>query len=137
MECRTRKVAITGPGKVADMLEAVLAGESEIDRDKEHFWTIGMNTRNVIQYVELVSLVTLNASLVHPRETFRLANSKGVSSLLIAHNHPSGNTDPSEDDKGLTRRLVDAGRIIGIEVRDHVIIANNGKYASLKPLGLI
>jgi DNA repair protein RadC len=125
MEVKTRKIAISGAGEIARALKAVLEHECEVDQYKEHVWTIGFNARNVIQYVELVSLGTLNASLVHPRETFRYAVMKGISSLAVVHNHPSGNLEPSDDDLALTARLSQAGRILGIEVLDHVIIAND------------
>lgn len=85
-------------------------------------WAIGLNTKNVVQYVELVGLGTLNASLMHPRETYRLAIMRGVSSVILCHNHPSGNAEPSEDDIIVTKRLRDAGDIVGINLLDHVIV---------------
>ncbi len=128
-------VGIRNDGTVADLLQSILKTESPLDQDKEHFWTIGLNTRNLVKYVDLTSLGTLNASLVHPREVFRLAIMKGVASIVIGHNHPSGDTDPSEEDIKLTRRLVEAGRLLGIEVLDHVIIADNN-HLSFKATGL-
>lgn len=137
MEIKARKVTIKSPDAVADILHAVLRAEGEIDRDKEHFWVVGLNTRNVIQYVELVSLGTLNASLFHPREVFRFAVLKGVASLIVGHNHPSGDITPSDDDIALTRRLVEAGRVLGIEVLDHVIIGGANSWTSFKGQGLM
>ena len=75
-------VGIRNDGNVADLLQSILKTESPIDRDKEHFWTIGLNTRNVVKYVDLTSLGTLNATLVHPREVFRLAIMEGVAGIV-------------------------------------------------------
>lgn len=116
---------IRWPLDVAPILHAILDQEDEIDRNKEHFWCIGLNGRNVIQYIELASLGIVNRSLVHPREVYRFAIMKGVQSLIIAHNHPSGDTMPSQDDIAVTRQLYDAGKIIGIKLLDHIIISDD------------
>ena len=138
MLVKARKQTITNPGKVQEVLSTVLASEHEVDRMKEHFWIVGLNTRNVIQYVDLVSLGTLNASLVHPREVFRFSIYKGgVSSIILAHNHPSGDAEPSEEDMKVTRRLVEAGKIIGIEVLDHIILGDGDNFYSFKERGII
>jgi DNA repair protein RadC len=79
---------------------------------------------------------TLNASLVHPREVFKDAITHSAASVVLAHNHPSGDPEPSEDDLKITRKLVDSGKILGIEVIDHIIIAKNG-FKSLANEGLI
>ena len=127
-----KRAEIQDPGTVHKLLSALLKKESEIDRCKEHFWVVGLSTRNSTIYVDLVSLGTLNASLVHPRETFRLAIAKAVNAVILGHNHPSGDVTPSDDDKTLCRRLVDAGKLLGIEVLDHVIIAGESIAASRK-----
>lgn len=129
------KNAINDPASVAGILQSILKTESTIDRDKEHFWTVGLNTRNVVKYIDLTSLGTLNASLVHPREVFRLAVMQGIASVILGHNHPSGSTEPSEEDLRITRRLVEAGKILGIEVLDHIIVADNN-HLSFKAQGL-
>ena len=126
-----RKRKITDVATAADVLHAILAAEPEIDRDKEHFWVMGLNTKHVIQYVDLVSLGTLDACLVHPREVFRLAITKGVTAVICGHNHPSGNTEPSQHDINITERLRAAGELLGIHVLDHVIVANDGGYYSM------
>lgn len=132
------KRCIKNPADVATILHTVLDSESELDRDKEHFWLIGLNSRNVIQFIELVSLGTLNASLVHPREVYRVAIVKNSASLILAHNHPSGEFEPSDDDVELTKRLSEAGRILGIEVLDHVVIGNKEEgFTSFKQRGLL
>jgi DNA repair protein RadC len=138
MQIRVRqRRQITRPDMVADLIRKVLRKETLVDRSKEHFWVIGLTTRNSIKYVDLVSLGTLNASLVHPRETFRYAVMRAVSSIVLVHNHPSGSPDPSDDDLTLTKRLVDGGRIIGIEVLDHIIVTEKNSYLSFKERGLI
>ena len=104
------------------------------DLDREHFYGIYLNTRNSVLAVELVSVGSLNASIVHPREVFSRAVQLSAAALILAHNHPSGETDPSQDDLAITKRLSEAGRILGIEVLDHVIVAN-GSWTSLKEEG--
>jgi len=131
-----KKKSINKPEDLARILQDILKTEDRYDQDKEHFWAIGLNSRNIIQYLELVSLGTLNASLVHPREVFRLSVHKAVASILIAHNHPSGNTEPSREDLEITKRLTEAGKILGIDVLDHIIIAGKD-YLSFKEKSLI
>lgn len=113
------------PDLVADIFRAILKSESEIDQDKEHFWVMGCDTKLNVKFIELVTLGTLDASLVHPREVFRLAIMKGVSAIVVAHNHPSGEVTPSNEDKLVTNRLRDAGRILGIQLLDHVIVGDS------------
>ena len=130
------KITVNNPKNVAEVLQKILKTENLIDQDKEHFWVIGLNTRNVVKYLELVSLGTLDANLVHPREVFRFAVMKAVASVIVAHYHPSGGTEPSADDLAITRRLEEAGKILGIEILDHLIITKN-TYYSFKDKGLI
>jgi DNA repair protein RadC len=106
------------------------------DMAKEHFKLIILNTRNRIIGVSDISTGTLNASLVHPREVFKEAITRSASSVVVAHNHPSGDTQPSEEDIRITRRLVEAGKIMGIEVLDHIIVTRNS-FLSLKAKGFI
>jgi DNA repair protein RadC len=129
------RAIITGPADVGNHLRKLLQKEDSLSREREHFWIIILNTRNRIRFVELVSLGTMNASLVHPREVYRRAIKSGASALIIGHNHPSGNCEPSEDDISLTRRLMEAGKIIGIEILDHIIIGNT--TLSFKEKGLL
>jgi DNA repair protein RadC len=103
---------------------------------KERFWIVGMNTKNFIMYVELVSMGTLNASLVHPREVFGFAIKRGgISGILAIHSHPSGDPEPSEDDITVTKRLYDAGKILGIELLDHIIVTDGPAFVSFKARG--
>ena len=105
-------------------------------KKKEHFCVFFLNTQNQIVGREIVSIGTLNASLIHPRETFRTAIIKNCSAVIVAHNHPSGGLEPSAEDLHVTKRLVDAGCLLGIEVLDHVIVTAQS-HASFKERGLI
>lgn len=109
----------------------------DFELDKEHLFVIGLNNKLVIQYIDLVSIGTATGADVHPRETFRLAVMRGAVSIIVAHNHPSGDTTPSKDDKAITHRLREAGEIIGISLNDHLIIGGNNQIYSFKYAGLI
>jgi len=104
--------------------------------DREHFRALLLNTKNQVIWRDNVSVGTLNSSSVHPRELFRNAIKKSAASVILVHNHPSGDPTPSREDLDVTGRLCEAGRIIGIEVLDHIIIGDN-RYTSFKTKGLI
>jgi DNA repair protein RadC len=112
-----------------------LKGKSR-GKQKEYFWAIFLNTRNeIIKSVE-ISIGSLDTSIVHPRELFKEAIAASAASVIVAHNHPSGNPEASQDDIKLSLRLKDAGELVGIELVDHIIIGD-GKYISLKREGLL
>lgn len=98
---------------------------------REEFRVILLNTKNSVISTELISIGSLNSSIVHPREVFNKAIKKNSASVILIHNHPSGNPSPSKEDLVITRRLIEAGNIIGIKVLDHIIIGH-GKFYSLK-----
>ncbi|MFA6348657.1 MAG: JAB domain-containing protein [Candidatus Paceibacterota bacterium] len=129
------KVELSSSGAVAEHLRKILKKGDCLAREREHFWVITLSTNNRVKFVELVSLGTLNASLVHPREVFRRAIKRGACSIVVGHNHPSGNCKPSQEDIRLTKQLKDAGAIIGIDVLDHVIIGD--RTFSFREEGLI
>ena len=104
--------------------------------DKEHFLSIHLTTRHVPSFLEIVSIGTLNASLVHPREVFKRAIGEGSANLILVHNHPSGDPSPSADDIEITSRLVNVGELVGIHVLDHVILAGE-RYFSFREEGLL
>lgn len=104
--------------------------------DREHFRALLLNTRNQVIGTDRVSVGTLNSSTVHPRELFRNAIKRSAASVILLHNHPSGDPTPSREDLDITARLCEAGKIIGIEVLDHIIIGDN-KFTSFKAKGLI
>lgn len=101
---------------------------------KEHFVCLFMDTKNHVMGKETLSIGSLNASIVHPREVFRAAIKRGSASIICVHNHPSGDPHPSPEDIEMTNRLIEAGQIIGIEVLDHIIIGDL-KFVSLKEQG--
>jgi len=103
---------------------------------KEHFVALYINARNRLIKKDLISVGTLNASLIHPRDVFEPAIAANAAQIIIAHNHPSGDPDPSEDDLVITKKLVESGKILGIEIFDHVIVVKDG-FFSFKDKGLI
>ncbi|TYP73856.1 RadC family protein [Paenibacillus methanolicus] len=103
---------------------------------KEHFVCLFLNTKNQVIVKETLSVGTLNASLVHPREVFRAAIKCSSASIVCVHNHPSGDPSPSPEDIVLTRRLKEAGELVGIDVLDHLVIGDN-RFVSLKEQGLM
>ncbi len=107
-----------------------------LDYRKEHFFVVSLDIRNRVISVDEISKGTLEASLVHPRETFSAAIRRNAAKIIIAHNHPSEDPEPSEDDISITGRLKEAGLILGIEVIDHIIVCKNS-FFSFKEKGLI
>lgn len=124
------------PENVYKILKATLEAEDPIDRDKEHFWVLQLNARNMIKKLELVSLGTLTACLIHPREVFTRVIADRCAQIVLAHNHPSGDSTPSSQDIEVTEQLVEAGNILDIEVLDHVIVTDTG-FTSFKQEGLL
>lgn len=106
------------------------------ENKKENFVVLYLDARNKLIYKETVSIGSLNANLVHPREVFEPAIRYLVAQIVLAHNHPSGDPEPSEDDLEITKRLTEAGKILGIEVIDHIIITKAG-FISFKEKNLI
>jgi DNA repair protein RadC len=103
---------------------------------KEHFVVFYLDTHSREIKRETISIGTLNANLIHPREVFESAIKNSAAQIIVAHNHPSGIVDPSEDDIEITKRLVDAGKLLGIDVLDHVIVGDTG-YFSFKNKNII
>ncbi|MED1097606.1 DNA repair protein RadC [Bacillus gobiensis] len=104
--------------------------------NQEHFVVMFLNTKNQIIHKQTIFIGSLNASIVHPREVFKEAVKRSAASLICAHNHPSGDPSPSREDIEVTKRLCDCGKMIGIEVLDHLIIGDQ-KYVSLKEKGYL
>jgi len=120
---------LTDPEKVYRLIKSKLK-----DYHKEHFYIIALNSRNYS--IAEISVGSLNASVVHPREVFAEAIKNKAASVILAHNHPSGDPEPSEDDLLLTKKLVESGKILGIEVFDHIIVARDS-FFSFKNEGII
>ena len=104
--------------------------------DREHFRLISLNTKNQVLGIIPVSIGSLNASPVHPREVFKEAIKRSSAAIILIHNHPSGDPTPSREDLEVTKRLAEGGKLLGIEVFDHVIIGDK-KYVSLKEKGIL
>lgn len=98
---------------------------------KEHFKSIFLDSRKRIIKDEIIFVGSLNTSIIHPREIFQAAFEEGAAAIILLHNHPSGDPKPSDDDIEITKQLVKAGEILGIEIVDHIIIGNN-RYFSFK-----
>jgi DNA repair protein RadC len=138
--CREGAVSTTSKLRIDQPLPAAqLARELIVDDAREHFWAIYLNARNRMVATHEVSVGTLSSSLVHPREVFGPAlRLLGVASVILAHNHPSGDPTPSREDIRLTRQLADAGRLLDIKVHDHVILGDGGQqFISLAERGLV
>lgn len=121
---------------VASPVDALPLLEEIRDQRREHFLCLYLNARNQVIFKEVVSIGSLSASIVHPREVFQAAITHSAASVVLAHNHPSGDVSPSRDDIELTRRLVRAGEIMGIDVLDHIIMAAED-FLSMKERGLM
>ncbi|RUS47651.1 DNA repair protein RadC [Cohnella sp. AR92] len=122
---------ISRPQDAADLLMEELRHYRE-----EHFVCLFLNTKNQVIGRQTLSIGSLNASIVHPREVFRAAIRRSSASILCAHNHPSGDPTPSPEDIQLTKRLAEAGQLLGIELLDHLVIGDN-RYISLKESGCL
>lgn len=124
------KPPVKTPDEVANLVVSQLKGKK-----KEHFLALLLDTRNQLIKISEISIGSLDTSIVHPREVFKEAMSASAASVILAHNHPSGNPEASEDDIKLTKRLAEAGEILGVDVLDHIIIGGKN-YLSLKREGL-
>jgi DNA repair protein RadC len=135
-----RDATVPPPGTLsAPDAVATLARELIPDDAREHFGVFLLNARNGLIAYHEVSTGTLSASLVHPREVFGPAlRVMGVASLILVHNHPSGDPEPSREDVRLTRQLVDVAKLLDLSIHDHVIVGNgSGAYVSFASRGLI
>ena len=126
-----QRVQVTSPRIVADLLLPQYG-----NRPVEQFGVVLLDTKHRVLRTTILSVGTLDSSIVHPREIFREATAAGAAAIVLFHNHPSGDPEPSEDDLRLTQRMMAAGVLMGIDVIDHVILADV-KYCSLREKGLI
>ena len=125
---------ITYPIDAANVINAVFDLENE---DKEKFGILVLDTKNKVNAAHIVSIGCLDSTLVHPREVFKLAVINNASSIICFHNHPSGDPNPSKEDVNVTKRLQAAGKILGIELVDHIIIGSENRYVSFKQENII
>lgn len=124
------KVKITSP-----MVAANLVMDEMRYLDKEYFNIALLDTKNQVLSIENISIGTLNASIVHPRDVFMMAIKKNANAIILLHNHPSGDPTPSNEDINITHRLTEVGNLVGIKVLDHIIIGDN-RYISFKEKNL-
>ena len=122
---------ITSPDTVSEIMQPFCELHCE-----EHFYCLFLSTKNRINGIHEVSIGTLNAAVVHPREVFKAAILSNSAAVILVHNHPSGDPSPSPEDIQLTRQLVEAGKLLDMPVLDHVIIGNR-RYSSLKERGIL
>jgi DNA repair protein RadC len=126
---------LSSPQEVALLARDLLC---DADDDKEHFWAVLLNAQNHYLMHTVVSIGTQSASLVHPREVFGPALREGAASVIVIHNHPSGDPTPSREDVRLTRQLVDASRLLDLNLHDHLIIGSGSeKWVSMAERGLL
>jgi len=122
----------SSPGEAAAILADFLSGV-----DREHFVMMCLDSKNKINALNVVSVGSLSSAIVHPREVFKPAILANAAAIIIGHNHPSGDATPSSEDMEVTKQLVEAGKILGIEVLDSLILGDDGNFVSLKERGLI
>lgn len=115
---------------------AALVGSDMRYLDREYFRVVLLNTRHDMLAIEEVAVGGLNSAVIHPREVFKAAIRASAAAVILVHNHPSGDPEPSADDLRITARLAEAGRILGIEVLDHVVVGD-GRYVSLRERGAL
>jgi len=133
---RALKIQDSGLPIVRTVNDVVLQVGYTRDKTREHFIAIYLNARNELIFRKHIFIGTLNASLVHPREIFKEALEHNAASIILVHNHPSGDPAPSEDDLEITKKIIEAGKIMGIDILDHIIISKN-KILSFKEKKLI
>ena len=124
-----KNIKISNAVDVVEILIAIRKYLEPFELDKEYLYTIGLTRRNTIKYIDLVSLGSLTGTIAEPREIFRMAIHKAANSIILSHNHPSGNTNPSETDIKLTKKIKESGRILNIELIDHIILSDEGFYS--------
>jgi DNA repair protein RadC len=129
---RPSKITIGQAADVVTVFQDLLNLEDRIDQDKEHFYVCHLDSHSRINLVELVALGTLTDANIHPRETYRRAVIEGSYSIIVAHNHPSGDVIPSENDITVTQMLYKAGEVLRIPLLDHIIFTVSKSYSFQK-----
>jgi len=130
------KIKILNSDDLYGIMQKILLRENKIDRDREHFWVIGLANNDRILFIELISLGTVNQTFAEPMEVFSLALQKRAVNIILCHNHPSGELKPSDADMDITDRLIQVGRIVKTKVLDHLIISEKS-YLSFDDVGFM
>lgn len=123
--------------KPADIVKVLVDVVALNENAEEVLIMLTLDMKNKITGIFEVSRGSLNSSIVHPREVFKRAIINNASCIILAHNHPSGTTDPSREDINITKRLHEVGKLVGIDLIDHIILGDNNNYVSLKEKGII
>lgn len=131
-----QKIKVLNSEDVYKVMQQVLLRENKIDRDKEHFWVVCLSTSNQILLIELISLGTVNQTLVEPMEVFSFALQKRAVQIIMVHNHPSGELNPSKNDMEITDKMLAIGKFVKVPVIDHLIITEE-KYYSFVDSGML
>jgi len=131
-----QKIQILNAQDVYSIMQQVLLREKKIDRNKEHFWIIGLATNNQILFIELISLGSVKATIVEPMEVFSFALQKRAVKIIMVHNHPSGTLNPSKADIEITDKMVAIGKFLRMPIIDHFIISEK-MYYSFTASGLL
>lgn len=130
------KIRVENPKDIFGIMQRILKRENKIDREKEHFWIVGLNQAGTILYIELVSLGSTRATVVDPMNVYRVAILKNATRVIAVHNHPSLALNISKEDEDLTDRLMHVGDILGITMEDHLIITPE-KFISFRAMGIM
>ena len=131
-----QKITILNAHDVYSVMQQILLRQNKIRRAQEHFWVVGLKADKTILFVELIGIGAQNRVNVSPPDVFRMGIYKLAVRLILVHNHPSGNLKPSQGDKDITDRLLKVGKMINIEVLDHLIITESG-FTSFKDKGIM
>jgi DNA repair protein RadC len=123
-----KQIKVTAPSQVAAVFGDLLALEDKIARETEHFYVMHLDARHTVKLVELVCIGILDSATIHARETFRRAIIDGSAAIIIAHNHPSGDVNPSDNDIRTTHKLREAGVVLGIPLLDHIVFSPTKYY---------
>jgi DNA repair protein RadC len=126
---RGQRVFISGSQQVYKFIWKLIAAMQPFDQEKEHLFVIGVSRNYLVKYVDHVSMGSMHGTIAAPREIFRNAIHLGASAIFLVHNHPSGSVAPSKEDIAMTKRIMEAGKLLNIEVVDHLIVVENGYYS--------
>ncbi|MGH1336579.1 MAG: JAB domain-containing protein [Aureispira sp.] len=133
---KAEKIKLLNSTDIYGIMQKILLREEKIDQNKEHFWILGLANNQRLLFIELISLGTVNKTLVEPMEVFSLALQKQAVKIILCHNHPSGELKPSMEDQDITDRLIQVGRIVNMPVLDHLVISDTA-YLSFDDIGLM
>lgn len=130
------KIKVLNSVDLFKIMQQILLREHKIDQNREHFWVIGLENNNRILFIELISLGSVNSAIAEPMEVFSLALQKRAVKIILCHNHPSGELEASDQDRDITDRLIQVGKIVKTPVIDHLIISEQG-FLSFDEAGLM